>query len=236
MSYEDFITRKLSSVAPVGFRVDGDVCPEAFDYQRDAIRWTCGRGRAALWAGTGLGKTLMQTAWADQVERHTSRRVLILAPLAVAMQTVREAERFGVKGAVTWSPTPVRNYRDYKATDFRMAELSWLWGVNRNILTPPGLDEQWLVSLAHTDDDMAQLVVDFREPFRRSTASARSRSRMSWRSRTRATWGRQRTARIRSSRGSSSIWSCTQTLTRSLVLFRVQWILLVGVLQAQDST
>jgi len=69
----------------------------------------------------------------------------------------------GIKGCVTWSTTPVRNYRDYKATDFRMAELSWLWGVNRNILTPPGLDEQWLVSLAHTDDDMAALVSDFRD-------------------------------------------------------------------------
>jgi len=69
----------------------------------------------------------------------------------------------GVKGCVTWSATPVRNYRDYKATDFAMAELSWLWGVNRSILTPPGLDEQWLVSLAHTDDDMALLVSDFTE-------------------------------------------------------------------------
>ncbi|MEZ5192176.1 MAG: aminotransferase class III-fold pyridoxal phosphate-dependent enzyme [Nocardioides sp.] len=69
----------------------------------------------------------------------------------------------GVKGCVTWSPTPVRNYRDYKATDFGLAELSWLWGVNRNILTPPGLDEQWLVSLAHTDDDMGLLVHDFTE-------------------------------------------------------------------------
>jgi len=67
----------------------------------------------------------------------------------------------GVKGCVTWSTTPVRNYRDYKATDFELAELSWLWGVNRNILTPPGLDEQWLVSLAHTDDDMQHLVDDF---------------------------------------------------------------------------
>ncbi|WP_392542130.1 aspartate aminotransferase family protein [Oryzobacter telluris] len=66
----------------------------------------------------------------------------------------------GVKGCVTWSTTPVRNYRDYKATDFGLAELSWLWGVNRGILTPPGLDEQWLVSLAHTDDDMATLVDD----------------------------------------------------------------------------
>ena len=70
---------------------------------------------------------------------------------------------FGVKGCVTWSPTPVRNYRDYKATDFRVAELSWLWGVNRGILTPPGLDEQWLVSLAHTDEDMGHLVSHFRE-------------------------------------------------------------------------
>ena len=69
----------------------------------------------------------------------------------------------GIKGCITWSPKPVRNYRDYKATDFRLAELSWLWGVNRHILTPPGLDEQWLVSLAHTDEDMAVLVSDFRE-------------------------------------------------------------------------
>jgi glutamate-1-semialdehyde 2,1-aminomutase len=69
----------------------------------------------------------------------------------------------GVKGCVTWSTTPVRNYRDYKATDFGLAELSWLWGVNRHILTPPGLDEQWLVSLVTTDDDMATLVEDFRQ-------------------------------------------------------------------------
>ena len=52
----------------------------------------------------------------------------------------------------------MRNYRDYKRTDFALAELSWLWGVNRGILTPPGLDEQWLVSLAHTDEDMGLLV------------------------------------------------------------------------------
>jgi glutamate-1-semialdehyde 2,1-aminomutase len=68
---------------------------------------------------------------------------------------------FGVKGAVTWSATAVRNYRDYKRSDFTAAELSWLWGVNRGILTPPGLDEQWLVSLAHTKDDMDLLVGEF---------------------------------------------------------------------------
>lgn len=70
---------------------------------------------------------------------------------------------FGVKGCVTWSTAPVRNYRDYKKTDFAAAELSWLWGVNRGVLTPPGLDEQWLVSLAHTQADMEVLVNEFRE-------------------------------------------------------------------------
>ena len=64
----------------------------------------------------------------------------------------------GLKGAVIWSPTPVRNYRDFKANDFEAAELSWLWGINRGIITPPGLDEQWLVSLATTQKDMDKLV------------------------------------------------------------------------------
>ncbi len=70
---------------------------------------------------------------------------------------------FGVKGAVTWATTPVRNYRDYKRTDFGIAELSWLWGLNRGILTPPGLDEQWLVSLAHTQEDMGLVLAEFEE-------------------------------------------------------------------------
>jgi len=70
---------------------------------------------------------------------------------------------FGVKGCITWSVDPVRNYRDYKATDFEIAELSWLWSLNRGIITPPGLDEQWLISLAHTQTEIDLLVEDFRE-------------------------------------------------------------------------
>jgi glutamate-1-semialdehyde 2,1-aminomutase len=63
--------------------------------------------------------------------------------------------QLGAKGCVTYSTTPVRNYRDYKATDFDLAFASWIWGINRGILLPPGLDEQWLVSVMHTDDDVA---------------------------------------------------------------------------------
>jgi glutamate-1-semialdehyde 2,1-aminomutase len=69
---------------------------------------------------------------------------------------------FGVKGCISWSTTPIRNYRDYKATDFKIAELSWLWSINRGIMTPPGLDEQWLISLAHGQKEIDLLVEDFR--------------------------------------------------------------------------
>lgn len=70
---------------------------------------------------------------------------------------------FGIKGCITWSIDPVRNYRDYKATDFKVAELSWLWSLNRGIITPPGLDEQWLISLAHEQNEIDILVEDFRQ-------------------------------------------------------------------------
>jgi len=68
---------------------------------------------------------------------------------------------FGVKGCITWSTTPLRNYRDYKETDFAIAELSWLYSLNRGIITPPGLDEQWLISLAHGQREVDLLVEDF---------------------------------------------------------------------------
>ena len=70
---------------------------------------------------------------------------------------------FGVKGCITWSPSPVRNYRDYKATDFDIAELSFFWSLNRNVMTPPGLDEQWLISLAHGQREIDIIVGDFLE-------------------------------------------------------------------------
>lgn len=71
---------------------------------------------------------------------------------------------FGVKGCVTWSTTPLLNYRDYQQqTNFDIAELSWLFSLNRGIITPPGLDEQWLVSLAHSQKEIDLLVENFHE-------------------------------------------------------------------------
>lgn len=67
-----------------------------YPHQRDLTAWALGRGRAAIFADTGLGKTAMQLEWAARVHAHTGGRVIILAPLAVAAQTVAEGARMGI--------------------------------------------------------------------------------------------------------------------------------------------
>ncbi len=71
--------------------------------------------------------------------------------------------RFGAKGCITWSTTPVRNYRDYKATDFDLAFAQWIHGINRGVLLPPGLDEQWLISVMHDEADAMKYAAVFGE-------------------------------------------------------------------------
>jgi glutamate-1-semialdehyde 2,1-aminomutase len=71
--------------------------------------------------------------------------------------------RFGAKGCITWSSAPVRNYRDYKATDFDLAFAQWIHGINRGVLLPPGLDEQWLMSVMHSAADAATYAEVFAE-------------------------------------------------------------------------
>ena len=90
----------------------------AFDFQSSLVSWACRKGRAAIFADTGLGKTLIQLAWADNVVRRTNRSVLLLTPLAVAHQTVAEATKFGIEcvrsgdGALPSSPrVVVANYQ-----------------------------------------------------------------------------------------------------------------------------
>jgi len=95
MNYENFLEQKLTRIDPVGFQVE-NVNPHLFDWQSQIVKWALSRGRAALFEDCGLGKTLQQLAWADEVVRHTGQSVLILTPLAVAEQTVKEGARFGI--------------------------------------------------------------------------------------------------------------------------------------------
>jgi hypothetical protein len=96
VDYATFIDRKAQAGTGSGF--DTLWMPDAaFPFQQSLIEWAVGMGRSAIFADCGLGKTLMQLAWAKNVVRHTNRPVLICTPLAVASQTCREASKFGIE-------------------------------------------------------------------------------------------------------------------------------------------
>lgn len=96
MIYSDFVGRKLQNKSAAG--VESDPLGSDFLPHQDALtRWALRRGRSAIFADTGLGKTRMQLAWADRIHKHTGRPVLMLAPLAVAEQTRIEGESIGVR-------------------------------------------------------------------------------------------------------------------------------------------
>lgn len=94
--YEAFLRGKSQADMNLGFAPTH--LPSAlFDFQAALVEWAIRKGRAAIFADCGLGKTLMQLTWAFNVVRKSNRPVIILTPLAVAGQTVREGERFGIQ-------------------------------------------------------------------------------------------------------------------------------------------
>jgi len=95
VEYREFIKRKAFRQISAGFEC-GDLDYPLFDYQEPIVRWALKRGKAAIFADTGLGKTIMQLAWADQVAKHACGPVLVLAPLAVSEQTIEEGRKYGI--------------------------------------------------------------------------------------------------------------------------------------------
>ena len=95
-SYAEFLEAKALSDPATGMVDVPDLSPALFQFQRDIVSWALRRGRAAVFAGTGLGKTLMEMAWAEAVATYTGKPVLIFTPLAVAPQFVEEAVKFGM--------------------------------------------------------------------------------------------------------------------------------------------
>jgi DNA modification methylase len=119
MTYDDFVAAKAITSQPTGFEAS-DIGPHLFDFQRAIVEWACKRGRAAIFADTGLGKTAMQVEWARQVANSTGGRVLILAPLCVAQQTVEEAARWGT--AVKYCRKESQADGDIIITNYEMVE------------------------------------------------------------------------------------------------------------------
>jgi hypothetical protein len=96
-AYQEFLASKRILAAPCGFDVrDGALNPMLMPFQRDITRWALNRGKAAVFAHTGLGKGPIQLDWCRLVSKKAKRPTLILAPLAVAQQFVTEAEKFKV--------------------------------------------------------------------------------------------------------------------------------------------
>lgn len=125
MIYQDYLESKRQRGADHGF--PPTFMPTfLFDFQAALVEWAVRKGRAAIFADCGLGKTAMGLTWAQNVAAHTRKPVLYLTPLAVAAQTVREAEKFGIaatqaREAMAPGDILVANYerlRHFNADDF----------------------------------------------------------------------------------------------------------------------
>lgn len=105
-AYEQFLERKRMIDPMTG--IEGSInLPDVLKpHQHDIVQWALRRGRAAIFAGTGLGKTLMELTWGERVAAFTDKPVLIFAPLAVSAQHIREAGKFGLSARF------VRNHDD----------------------------------------------------------------------------------------------------------------------------
>lgn len=114
MSYATFLERKTQLGGDSGF--DPVWMPEfLFEFQRALVEWSIRKGRAAIFADCGLGKTPMQLVWAENVHRQTGKPVLLLTPLAVSYQTEFEAEKFGIEAGISRTgavagPITITNY------------------------------------------------------------------------------------------------------------------------------
>lgn len=108
-AYRDFISTKAIVQESAGITVDKETLnPMLYDFQKDIVRWALAKGKAAIFADCGLGKTPMQLEWARKVSETTGGNVLVLAPLAVASQTVQEGKKFGIPVTICETQADVR--------------------------------------------------------------------------------------------------------------------------------
>lgn len=95
--YKEFLKSKEKRIVESGFDIDeNELNPHLFDFQRFCVKRALKRGKYALFESCGLGKTIQQLEWANQVNKHTGKPVLVLAPLSVSLQTIDEGKKFGI--------------------------------------------------------------------------------------------------------------------------------------------
>lgn len=113
-TYQEFLEGKQKMHVLSGFDIDKSLLnSQMFDFQKFIVHRALKAGKYAIFADCGLGKTLMQLEWSNQVSKHTGQKVLILAPLAVVGQTIREGDKFGID----MSSIDVSNYEQLENID-----------------------------------------------------------------------------------------------------------------------
>lgn len=119
MEYKEFLKNKIINHVSSGFSPT-QLNAYLFDFQKDIVTKALQAGQYAIFADTGLGKTIMQIAWADAVHKHTNIPVLILAPLAVSKQTIEEGRKFEVeikKYSIGYNGIQISNYEQLENID-----------------------------------------------------------------------------------------------------------------------
>ena len=121
MDYQEFLQKKIKKHILSGFNISEDkLNKHLFPFQKFIIKKALNAGKYAVFADCGLGKTLIQLEWANQVSRHTGKPVLILTPLAVSGQTIQEGQKFGIE-VVRYNgsdaPIQITNYEQIENID-----------------------------------------------------------------------------------------------------------------------
>ncbi len=120
--YAEFLAKRAQLADSGGFD-PVDLPGHLFDYQANLVEWAVRKGRGAIFADCGLGKTPMALAWADQIHKHTGKPVLFLTPLAVGFQIATEADKFGHDAALSRdgripAPITITNYEQLEKFDW----------------------------------------------------------------------------------------------------------------------
>jgi hypothetical protein len=109
MNYQDFIENKQFKNIECDYDQETWFPDDMFQFQRDCCEWALKRGRSSLFLDTGLGKTIIQLTWAQNIHQLTGMPVIIVAPLCVATQTVREGVKFGIESEYTREQSQARS-------------------------------------------------------------------------------------------------------------------------------
>jgi DNA modification methylase/superfamily II DNA or RNA helicase len=116
-SYQEFLQTKKIKTISVGIQIEkSKINPILFDFQKDIVKWAVKKGRCAVFLDTGLGKTFIQLEWA----RFIGRKCLIIAPLSVARQTIREAKKIGIEVSYVRDHSQIKN--GINITNYEMIE------------------------------------------------------------------------------------------------------------------